>query len=134
MANSKIEWTDAVWNPITGCSKVSKGCRNCYAERIFSRAAFEANAEPGIKKLLPISHREALDGLVVTFSEGKFGKVYYEADGEGWYLYPVYWEWCKESLTPEEVADYKSKLAKAQRRERAAVEELDNAQPCFACA
>jgi len=37
-------------------------------------------------------------------------------------------------LTPEEVADYKSKLAEAQRRERAAVEELDNAQPCFACA
>lgn len=26
-----IEWTDAVWNPVTGCSKVSEGCRNCYA-------------------------------------------------------------------------------------------------------
>lgn len=28
---SKIEWTDATWNPVTGCSKVSEGCRNCYA-------------------------------------------------------------------------------------------------------
>lgn len=28
---SKIEWTDATWNPIVGCSKVSEGCRNCYA-------------------------------------------------------------------------------------------------------
>lgn len=33
-----IEWTDATWNPVTGCSKVSEGCRNCYAERVFPRA------------------------------------------------------------------------------------------------
>lgn len=32
-----IEWTDAVWNPVTGCNKVSPGCKNCYAERIFHR-------------------------------------------------------------------------------------------------
>jgi len=31
---SRIEWTDATWNPITGCTKISKGCANCYAERI----------------------------------------------------------------------------------------------------
>lgn len=29
---SKIEWTDATWNPVTGCTKVSPGCANCYAE------------------------------------------------------------------------------------------------------
>jgi protein gp37 len=34
---SKIEWTDATWNPIRGCSRVSEGCRNCYAERIATR-------------------------------------------------------------------------------------------------
>ena len=34
---TKIEWTDEVWNPITGCSKVSEGCQNCYAERISKR-------------------------------------------------------------------------------------------------
>lgn len=32
-----IEWTDATWNPVTGCSKVSQGCKHCYAERIFNR-------------------------------------------------------------------------------------------------
>lgn len=35
--NSKIEWTDATWNPVTGCSKVSDGCKNCYAERLAHR-------------------------------------------------------------------------------------------------
>jgi protein gp37 len=34
MAETKIEWTDRVWNPVTGCTKVSQGCRNCYAETI----------------------------------------------------------------------------------------------------
>lgn len=34
---SKIEWTDATWNPVTGCTKVSQGCKFCYAERVFSR-------------------------------------------------------------------------------------------------
>lgn len=36
-ANSKIEWTDATWNPVTGCTKISEGCQNCYAERIANR-------------------------------------------------------------------------------------------------
>lgn len=35
--NSDIEWTDATWNPVTGCTKVSRGCDNCYAERIAER-------------------------------------------------------------------------------------------------
>ena len=34
---SAIEWTDATWNPVTGCTKVSSGCDNCYAERIAER-------------------------------------------------------------------------------------------------
>lgn len=32
-----IEWTDATWNPVTGCTKVSQGCKHCYAERVFAR-------------------------------------------------------------------------------------------------
>lgn len=36
-ANTQIEWTDAVWNPVTGCTKVSDGCRNCYAESMAHR-------------------------------------------------------------------------------------------------
>ena len=35
--HSKIEWTDATWNPVTGCTKVSAGCKNCYAERVSHR-------------------------------------------------------------------------------------------------
>lgn len=34
---SKIEWTDATWNPVTGCTKISRGCDNCYAERFAER-------------------------------------------------------------------------------------------------
>ena len=36
-ANSHIEWTEATWNPVTGCTKVSAGCKNCYAERLAFR-------------------------------------------------------------------------------------------------
>ena len=36
-ANSHIEWTEATWNPVTGCTKVSAGCKNCYAERLALR-------------------------------------------------------------------------------------------------
>ncbi len=35
--SSRIEWTESTWNPITGCSKVSEGCRYCYAERMARR-------------------------------------------------------------------------------------------------
>lgn len=35
--HSAIEWTDATWNPVTGCTKVSAGCKHCYAERIAPR-------------------------------------------------------------------------------------------------
>ena len=37
MTRTTIEWTDEVWNPVTGCRKVSHGCKHCYAERVFSR-------------------------------------------------------------------------------------------------
>ena len=37
MAASKIEWTDATWNPVTGCNKISPGCKHCYAERLSKR-------------------------------------------------------------------------------------------------
>lgn len=34
---SRIEWTETTWNPVTGCSKVSEGCKHCYAERMSAR-------------------------------------------------------------------------------------------------
>lgn len=36
---SAIEWTDYTWNPVTGCTKVSQGCKNCYAERLWPKIA-----------------------------------------------------------------------------------------------
>lgn len=42
--NSSIEWTDATWNPVRGCSRVSEGCRNCYAERVAAR--FSGRGQP----------------------------------------------------------------------------------------
>jgi len=37
--NSSIEWTESTWNPVTGCTKISDGCLNCYAERMARRLA-----------------------------------------------------------------------------------------------
>ncbi len=52
--NSPIEWTDATWNPVTGCTKISPGCRNCYAERLANRlqAMGQANYRNGFKVTL----------------------------------------------------------------------------------
>jgi protein gp37 len=47
--NSHIEWTDATWNPVTGCTKISPGCKHCYAERLAERlqAMGQANYRNG---------------------------------------------------------------------------------------
>ena len=37
MSTSKIEWTESTWNPLTGCTKISPGCKHCYAERMSHR-------------------------------------------------------------------------------------------------
>jgi protein gp37 len=37
MANSSIEWTEATWNPTSGCTKISPGCKHCYAEKMAVR-------------------------------------------------------------------------------------------------
>ena len=60
MRDTKIEWTDATWNPIRGCSRVSEGCRNCYAEAVANRFC-----KPG----------SPYEGVVQIDAEGKgFGK------------------------------------------------------------
>jgi protein gp37 len=43
---SNIEWTDSTWNPVAGCTKVSAGCKNCYAERMARRLAAMARSAP----------------------------------------------------------------------------------------
>ena len=54
MMPTKIEWTDETWNPIVGCSKVSPGCANCYAER------FAARLRPGVPFTTITLHDERL--------------------------------------------------------------------------
>ena len=47
---TKIEWTDVTWNPIRGCSRVSEGCRNCYAERMAARFSDAGQPYHGLAK------------------------------------------------------------------------------------
>jgi len=61
MAYSNIEWTEYSWNPVTGCTKISSGCTNCYAERMAKRlkamgvrrynAGFEVRTHPDLIKV-----------------------------------------------------------------------------------
>ena len=53
MATTTIEWTEASWNPVTGCTKLSSGCKNCYAERM-------------AKRLQAMGNKNYADGFAVT--------------------------------------------------------------------
>jgi protein gp37 len=57
---SPIEWTESTWNPITGCTKVSPGCKHCYAERMAERlqAMGQSNYANGFRMTL---HEHALE-------------------------------------------------------------------------
>ncbi len=58
--DSAIEWTDATWNPVTGCTKVSPGCKFCYAERLTERFGQQPFAEIRLQRerlILPLRWR-----------------------------------------------------------------------------
>lgn len=57
MSKSAIEWTERTWNPVTGCTKVSPGCKNCYAERM-------------AKRLRGMGHPNYVNGFELTMHEG----------------------------------------------------------------
>src|SRR5258708_3498824 len=65
--NSKIEWTDATWNPVTGCSIVSPGCINCYAMRL---AGTRLRNIPSRKGLTTMSKNGPMWNGDVRFNEG----------------------------------------------------------------
>ncbi len=48
--SSSIEWTESTWNPVRGCTRVSEGCRFCYAERIAARFSGKGLAYEGLAK------------------------------------------------------------------------------------
>jgi protein gp37 len=76
--NSGIEWTDATWNPVTGCSKVSPGCKHCYAERMSRRLqlmgqanyvnGFDVTLHPHMLEL-PLSWRKPRHIFVNSMSD-----------------------------------------------------------------
>lgn len=57
--SSRIEWNEATWNPVTGCTKVSPGCKFCYAERM-------------AKRLQAMGQERYRDGFRVTLQEDVF--------------------------------------------------------------
>jgi protein gp37 len=58
--STTIEWTDATWNPLTGCTKISPGCKNCYAERMSHRLMLMGQANYANDFELTL-HEHALD-------------------------------------------------------------------------
>ncbi len=68
MANgSKIEWTEATWNPVTGCTKVSPGCKNCYAERMSKR--LQAMGLPQYRNAFELALHEEVLGLPLRWKK-----------------------------------------------------------------
>lgn len=57
---SKIEWTESTWNPVTGCTKISEGCKHCYAERMARR--LHAMGQEKYKNCFKVTtHEECLE-------------------------------------------------------------------------
>ncbi|MFO0628897.1 MAG: phage Gp37/Gp68 family protein [Polyangiales bacterium] len=55
---SSIEWTEATWNPLTGCDKISPGCKHCYAERMAAR--LKAMGQPNYAKGFELTLHESM--------------------------------------------------------------------------
>jgi len=66
---SKIEWTEATWNPATGCTKISEGCKHCYAERLAARLKAMGNVR--YKKGFQLNLHEDLLGLPLKWKQPK---------------------------------------------------------------
>jgi len=59
--NSGIEWTETTWNPVTGCSKISPGCKHCYAERMALR--LQAMGQPNYQNGFQVTLHERMLSL-----------------------------------------------------------------------
>jgi len=70
MSSSKIEWTDSTWNPLTGCNKVSPGCKNCYAERMAAR--LKAMGNPNYRNGFELTMHEHALNLPLTWKTPQF--------------------------------------------------------------
>ncbi len=114
---SAIEWTDATWNPVTGCTKISAGCDNCYAERFAERfrgvpghpyeQGFDLTLRPA-RIGQPLAWRrprmigpvmQILDGPVYIHQYKINGKAAF--DGDVWQWHQDYGTWARDDLMPE---------------------------------
>ena len=66
---SHIEWTEATWNPVTGCTKISAGCKNCYAERLARRLQLMGNDR--YRNGFRLTLHEEVIGLPKTWRNGR---------------------------------------------------------------
>jgi len=67
---SPIEWTDATWNPVTGCTKVSPGCKHCYADRMARR--LKAMGQPRYRNGFQITLQPDLITQPLTWKRPKY--------------------------------------------------------------
>ena len=68
-AKSAIEWTGSTWNPVTGCTKVSPGCMNCYAERMAKR--LQAMGQPNYSNGFELSLHEHVLGIPLQWKKSQ---------------------------------------------------------------
>lgn len=66
-SNSGIEWTEATWNPVTGCTKISPGCAHCYAERMAKR--LQAMGQPNYANGFRVTLQEHMLGLPLQWKK-----------------------------------------------------------------
>ncbi len=65
--NSAIEWTESTWNPVTGCTKISPGCKHCYAERMAKR--LKAMGQPNYANGFRLTVQEHALNLPLTWKK-----------------------------------------------------------------
>ena len=106
MAETSIEWTDATWNPVRGCTKISPGCTHCYAETFAERFRGVAGHpyEQGFDlRLVPekLSGQEAtsfyLGRFEVSFNQQQYDQAWEASDRiAAKYLFPNQLKWLEE--------------------------------------
>jgi protein gp37 len=67
VSTTTIEWTETTWNPVTGCSKISPGCLNCYAERMAKR--LQAMGQPNYRDGFAVRTHEHMLRLPYSWSK-----------------------------------------------------------------
>lgn len=68
-SNSPIEWTEATWNPVTGCDKISPGCAHCYAERMAKR--LQAMGQPNYARGFELTLQPQMLDLPLRWKRSK---------------------------------------------------------------